>query len=149
MRTNHIIFLWSTFEKEKKTFLNWWFVHFDKKVKIWKTVLVCNCKYVTYLTTGIHFVFWSCLHGFNRHDRICFCGRLRCWHPCFFQCRSSHLKNLIWIPCLPQVAVQWLQEDHSNSVERKLLIFNLEAEEEQEKEEHSPLKLDKYSAITI
>ena len=77
-----------------------------------------NPQHATYLT-GIHLDFlW---HGGKwRHDLVCVWGS--CWQPprplCVGWCRSpkeclfSHLKNLIWMPLFPQVAVHSVHEDH-------------------------------------
>ena len=75
--------------------------------------------------TGIHrlIFLWQ---GGKWQALVSFWGSFRCRQP-RFKNLSSHLKNLIWIPCFPQVTVHWLQEDHSNSRRVKiLLIFNLE-----------------------
>ena len=82
-------------------------------------------KYQKTYWTGIHrlIFLWQ---GGKWQALVSFWGSFRCRQP-RFKNLSSHLKNLIWIPCFPQVAVHWLQEDHSNSRRVKmLLIFNLE-----------------------
>ena len=89
------------------------------------THLALADKYQKTYWTGIHrlIFLWQ---GGKWQALVSFWGSFRCRQP-RFKNLSSHLKNLIWIPCFPQVAVHWLQEDHSNSRRVKmLLIFNLE-----------------------